>query len=127
VIVVDTSALMAIVLGEAQAGACIDALAEDPEVLISAVTLAEALIVAERRGVSEEMRHLLEAARFRAVAVSDGSARQVARAYATWGKGVGPAGLNFGDCFPYVLAKDNACPLLFVGDDFRKTDVKAAL
>lgn len=51
----------------------------------------------------------------------------VADAYDRWGKGVHPAGLNFGDCFAYALAKSQNCPLLFVGDDFAQTDVESAL
>jgi ribonuclease VapC len=47
--------------------------------------------------------------------------------YSRWGKGVHPAGLNFGDCFAYDVAKQNDCPLLFVGDDFAKTDLLRAI
>ena len=50
-----------------------------------------------------------------------------ADAYAKWGKGAHPAGLNFGDCFAYVSAKANNLPLLFIGDDFARTDVLSAL
>ena len=53
-------------------------------------------------------------------------ARRVAQANARWGKGVHPAGLNFGDCFAYALARKHECPLLFVGNDFSKTDVARA-
>ena len=51
------------------------------------------------------------------------SARHVAKAYDEWGKGVHPAALNFGDCFAYAVAKEQRCPLLYVGDDFSKTDI----
>ncbi len=54
-------------------------------------------------------------------------ARLVAEAYDTWGKGVHPAGLNFGDCFAYAAAKSADAPLLFVGNDFLKTDVVSAI
>ena len=54
------------------------------------------------------------------------AARGVAQAYARWGKGVHPAGLNFGDCFAYAVAKDNDCNLLYVGDDFSRTDLADA-
>jgi ribonuclease VapC len=50
----------------------------------------------------------------------------VAEAYVRWGRGVHPAGLNYGDCFAYALARQRACPLLFVGDDFTKTDIRLA-
>ena len=54
------------------------------------------------------------------------SAEIVATAHRNWGKGAHPAGLNFGDCFAYSLAAERKCPLLFVGNDFAKTDVKPA-
>jgi ribonuclease VapC len=54
-------------------------------------------------------------------------ARLVADAYARWGKGVDPAGLNFGDCFAYALASETASPLLYVGNDFAATDLQPAI
>lgn len=121
---VDTSALMAVVLGEAEADACIAALEMEDEILISAVTIAESLIVAARRNVGEEMTKLIDGLGFNAVAVTPASARRVALAYARWGKGVDAAGLNFGDCFAYELAREHDCPLLYIGSDFARTDVK---
>ena len=53
-------------------------------------------------------------------------ARQAGAAYRQWGKGFHPAGLNFGDCFAYALAKEQNCPLLFIGNDFSRTDIKPA-
>ena len=124
---VDTSALMAIVLGEAKADACIKALAAEPEVLISAGTVAEALIVAAGRSVGEEMANLIDGLGFEIVAVTPAAARRIAQAHARWGKGHHPAGLNFGDCFAYEIAKEHSCRLLFVGKDFSKTDVERVL
>jgi ribonuclease VapC len=126
-IAVDTSALMAIVLNETSANACIAALAAEPELLISAGTVAEALIVADRRNVGNEMASLIDGLGFEVVPVITPTARQVAAAYTSWGKGAHPAGLNFGDCFAYALAKERNCPLLFVGDDFSRTDLAAAM
>jgi ribonuclease VapC len=126
-IAVDTSALMAIVLGEPTADACIKALSAEDDVLISAATIAEALIVAARRDVGEEMTKLLDGFGFTVVSVTSASARRIAAAYARWGKGVHAAGLNFGDCFAYEVAKEHACPLLYVGEDFARTDVKGVL
>jgi ribonuclease VapC len=123
-IAVDTSALMAVVLGEAEANACIAVLEKEDEILISAATIAEALIVAARRNVGEEMATLIDGLGFNAVAVTPASARRVAQAYARWGQGVHAAGLNFGDCFAYELAREHDCPLLYVGDDFARTDIK---
>jgi len=126
-IAVDTSALMAIVLGEADADACMAMLETEPVVLISAGTVAEALIVAARRKVAEEMAKLIDGLGFDVVTVTAASARRISAAYENWGKGVHPAGLNFGDCFAYEVAKAHDCRLLFVGNDFSKTDVESVL
>jgi ribonuclease VapC len=64
---------------------------------------------------------------FEFVTVSSAAARRVAEAFERWGKGVHPAGLNFGDCFAYEVAREHACRLLFVGDDFSKTDLGSVL
>jgi ribonuclease VapC len=124
---VDTSALMAIVLHEAEADKCKAALEEEPELLISAGTVAEALIVAGRRNVGEEVARIIEGLGFEIVTVTPASARRIAAAYARWRRGVHPAGLNFGDCFSYEVAKEHSCPLLYVGEDFAKTDLQSAL
>lgn len=121
-IVVDTSALMAIVLNEAEADACAAALVAEDRLLISAGTLAEALIVAARRDVGDQMQRLVDGLGFEVVDVTPAAARRIAEAYARWGKGVHPAGLNFGDCFAYEAAKTNGRRLLHVGDDFARTD-----
>jgi ribonuclease VapC len=126
-IAVDTSALMAIVLDEVEATACIAALETEDEILISAATVAESLIVATHRRAGEGMAQIIDGLGFNVVAVTSASARRVADAYARWGKGYHPAGLNFGDCFAYELAKANDCPLLYVGGDFARTDIRGAL
>ena len=126
-IVVDTSAMMAIILNEPVADACIDALEAEDDVLISAGTVAEALIVAARRNVGEEMTRLIHGLGMQIVSVTPASARRIAEAYAHWGKGVHPAALNFGDCFAYEVAKEHGCRLLHVGDDFSKTDIEGVL
>ena len=126
-IAVDTSALMAILLGEAKGRDCVDALNADPDVLISAGTVAEALIVAGRRNVSSQMVGLIDGIGPEIVAVTAASAKRIALAYDRWGKGVHPAGLNLGDCFAYEVAKEHSCPLLFVGNDFTKTDLVSVL
>ena len=122
-IVVDTSALMAIILDEAQASACIGALAAEREVLISAGTVAEALIVAARRNVAVDMALLIDEFGFEIVTVTPASARRSAAAYEQWGKGVHPACLNFGDCFSYEVARRYACRLIFVGNGFSENDL----
>lgn len=125
--VVDSSALMAILLGDRQADAVAEALAEAPVVSISAATLAEALIVARRRGVGAEMTALIDGVGAEIVPVTRDFAVAVANAYDRWGKGAHPGSLNFGDCFSYALAKERDGALLFVGDDFLHTDVRPAL
>ncbi len=126
-IAVDTSALMAVLLSEPRADAIAAILEAEPHVLISAGTLAEALIVAGRRNVRDEMQALIEGLAFEIVSVTPAAARRIADAYERWGKGAHPAGLNFGDCFAYEIAMEQACPLLYVGGDFAQTDVGRAL
>ena len=122
-IAVDTSALMAIVCNETTADDCQTVLAENSEVCISAGTLAEALIVATARGCLEQLRDLADRLQFTVVDLTEETAERAAAAYARWGKGNHPAGLNFGDCFAYALAEQQQCPLLFVGNDFAQTDI----
>ena len=126
-IAVDTSALMAIVLDEAAAEACIAALEAEDEILISAGTLAEALIVSARRNVGAEMSRFIDRLAPDLVTVTPASARRIAEIYQQWGRGIHPAALNFGDCFSYEVAKEHGCRLLYVGEDFAKTDIEAVL
>ena len=126
-IAVDTSALMAILLDEPEADACMAILTKSPAIAISAGTVAECLIVAARRNVGEEMAALIDGIGFEIISVTPASARRVAEAYAHWGKGVHKAGLNFGDCFSYEVARELGCPLLYVGQDFARTDLASAL
>jgi ribonuclease VapC len=127
VIVVDTSALLAIVLNEPVSDSCIAAMETQDRIMMSAGTLAETLIVASHRGIAQVVSNLIEDLGVDVVPVSSDSARRVAEAHRRWGKGVHPAGLNLGDCFAYELARHRGCPLLYVGDDFTKTDVESAL
>ncbi|TWS96612.1 type II toxin-antitoxin system VapC family toxin [Reyranella sp. CPCC 100927] len=126
-IAVDTSALMAIVLDEPQAEACIAALVTQDEIMVSAATVAEALIVAARRNVGAEMATLIDGLGVTVVDVTPAVARRVAEAYGRWGKGLHPAGLNVGDCFAYDVATACGCALLYVGEDFAGTDLRSAL
>jgi ribonuclease VapC len=126
-IVADTSALMEILLEQPNADSCAAVLVAEPEVAMSAATVAEALIVADRRGLGAEMAALIDGLGITVAPLSPADARRVAEAYGRWGKGVHPAGLNFGDCFAYALAREWDVPLLYVGDDFAQTDAKAAL
>jgi ribonuclease VapC len=125
-IAVDTSALVAIVLKEVEMQRCVAVLAVETDAVISAGTLSEALVVAGQRGVAEQMTTLIEGLALTVVPVSEAIARRVAETYARWGKGRHPARLNWGDCFSYVTARDQGCPLLYVGDDFAQMDVASA-
>jgi ribonuclease VapC len=119
-IAVDTSALMAIVLDEPEADGCIAALEAEDEILISAGTVAEALIVSARRTVEAEVTSIIDRLGFEIVTVTPASARRIAEAYRQWGRGLHPAALNFGDCFAYEVAREYACRLLYIGGDFRE-------
>jgi len=126
-IAVDTSALVAIALKEPQAQACMDAMIQADVLLISAGTLAEFLIVAARRNLEREAKNLISDLNFKIIPVTEASAYRAAVAYQKWGKGVHPAQLNYGDCFAYEVATAQKCPLLYVGQDFAKTDMHSAL
>lgn len=126
-IAVDTSALLEILLHRPQFDACITALSENNDVLISAGTLTEAYIVAGQRGLTANLISLMDRLGLQVVPVTEATAERIGRVYSAWGKGVHPASLNFGDCFAYDVAKQNNCPLLFVGGDFSRTDIESAL
>lgn len=126
-IAVDTSALMAIVLGEPDAVACRDAVECATELLIAAPNLTEALVVAMGRGVHGEFGALLSDLALNVVPLTEGLAYAAFRAYGRWGKGVHPAKLNLLDCFAYALASEHDLPLLFIGNDFGQTDIASAL
>jgi ribonuclease VapC len=126
-IAVDTSALMAMLLQEPSMAACKNAIDVADRLVISAATLAEALIVADRRSLGTAMRALLDAIEFEVMPVEEATTARIADVYSRWGKGVHPASLNIIDCFAYDVARQNSCPLLFVGNDFAKTDVKPAI
>ncbi len=118
---------MAVVLDEPRAKECLAILGREHEVLISAGTLAELLIVSGTRNRLDEVETLIDGLGFEIVPVTSAVARRAAQAHRRWGKGVHPASLNFGDCFAYELAKARGCPLLYVGNDFGKTDIESAL
>jgi ribonuclease VapC len=116
-------------LGEPERDRFIGALAEAQDPLISAATLVEASIVMRAKtgdGGVADLDDLLTAAAVRCVAVDSVQAYLAREAFARFGKGSLPAGLNFGDCFSYALAQATARPLLFKGEDFSRTDVLPA-
>jgi ribonuclease VapC len=127
VIAVDTSALIAIARREALGPACLEAIENDREAVVSAGTVAEALVVATVRGYRPLVQGLLDYLPLHIDPVSPAAAQRIGDVYQRWGKGMHAAGLNYGDCFAYELAERNGCPLLFIGDDFAKTDIASAL
>lgn len=128
-IVVDTSALVAVVLGEEDAELFLRAL-ENSEARLSAVSLAEAQIVVEARqgpDAARDLQLLVEATIDDVVPVDEMHAGAAVAAWRRFGKGRHPAALNFGDCFAYALAHLDGVGLLFKGDDFAQTDVGSHL
>ena len=127
--VIDTSALLAILRGEEECDAFIDAIANHPDPIISAATLVEARIVVEARFGPDgtgRLNQLLEASGVRVVALDEAQAIAAHRAWRDFGRGNSPARLNLGDCFSYSLAKETGRSLLFKGDDFTRTDMEPA-
>ncbi len=128
--VLDTSALLALLLDEPEAEAYRVALEEDDTRLVSAATLLEAAIVIETRtgdAGGRELDLLLHKAGIAVVAVDADQIAEARRAYRRFGRGRHVAGLNFGDVFAYALARSAGEPLLFKGEDFSKTDVGRVL
>jgi ribonuclease VapC len=127
VIVADTSALLAVVLGEPKAELCSAALSGAESVVLSAGTAAEARIVAMMKEVAPQLERLLGSLPVTVIAVDEPMVALVVSAYHHFGKGRHRAKLNYGDCFSYALAKQLSCPLLFIGNDFSQTDIRSAL
>jgi ribonuclease VapC len=129
--IIDTSAFMAILRDEPEAEACARAIERNPVRRVSAANFVESAVVidASRDPVaSRRFDELLKEAQIIIEPVTEAQARVAREAYRDFGKGSGhPAKLNFGDCFSYALAKFTSEPLLFIGDDFRHTDLTSAL
>lgn len=125
--VLDTSAIVAILRNEPEAPRLEVAIERDPLRLISAATLVECGMVVEARygePGGRELDLLLHRAGAEVIAVDSEQAEIARTTYRRWGKGRdGRAGLNFGDCFPYALSRASGEPLLFKGSDFTRTDV----
>ncbi len=125
--ILDTSAILAILLAEPEAAAIVDAIARDGVRLVGAPTLVEsAAVMRARKGPGGEVAldALMERLDLRVVDMSPTAAKLARLAFARFGKGVGnPAVLNFGDCLAYGVAMARREPLLYKGDDFSATDV----
>jgi ribonuclease VapC len=126
--VIDSSALVAILFGEPEAGGFVDAIAEAEPRLMSAANLLEAAIVVDNQlgpVAGRQLDRFVEQARIEIAPVTERQVRTARQAYLDYGRGSHPAKLNFGDCFAYALANATGEPLLFKGDDFEQTDIKA--
>jgi ribonuclease VapC len=128
-VIVDTSALVAVILGEPDAESYLTSMARADSLALSAATLTEALIVVEARQGREaatDLVALLAELEADIVSVDEAQAEGAASAWRRFGKGRHPAALNFGDTFSYALAVIRGEPLLFKGRDFAATDVTQA-
>lgn len=128
--VIDTSAVIAILFGEGDAERYSTAIDIDPTRLMSAASVLEACLVVERELGEEgnrELDLLLLKIGIETIAFNEAQLQVARHAFRQYGKGRHPAGLNFGDCFSYALSRTSGEPLLFKGDDFSKTDVIACL
>ena len=128
--VIDTSALLAILQDEPERRAFNEAIEGAASRAVSVASWVEVSMVIETRTGAEGLRDLdlfVDRARIGIVPVDVEQGKAARRAFSRFGKGRHPAGLNYGDCFAYALARQLGEPLLFKGDDFGKTDVTAAL
>lgn len=128
--VVDSSAVIAVLYKEPGWQSLIGALREVPRPIMSAATLVEAgMVIEAKRGRAGAvlLDRLLARFRFEIVPFDAEQAALAREAFRRFGKGRHPAALNFGDCLTYALARQQDAPLLFVGDDFARTDLEPAL
>ena len=128
--IVDTSAVLAVLFDEPDAERFTRAIAEAPHCRMSTANFLEAALVVEGRARlvgGQELDLFIERAAVELVPISIEHAQAARRAWRRFGKGNHPAGLNFGDCFAYALAEVTGEPLLYNGEDFALTDVESAL
>jgi len=126
--VIDSSAIIVVLLNEANAAQIAEAIDSGSQRLLSAASLLEASIVIESRkgeAAGRELDLLIYRAAIEVVAVDQDQVEIARIAWRRYGKGRHPAGLNYGDCFSYALARSRGLPLLFQGEDFSRTDIDA--
>ncbi|MDP1571926.1 MAG: type II toxin-antitoxin system VapC family toxin [Vicinamibacterales bacterium] len=124
---VDTSALIAILRGEANHLALVDAILGADPVRVGTPTLVETgLVLSRYRGAHapRDVERLVDELGLTVVTFDETHWREAVRAYQQFGRGRHPAALNFGDCMSYAVAAVAGDTLLYVGDDFRKTDIR---
>ena len=127
--IIDTSAVVAIAFNEPEAEAFEAKIVDAPRRYMSAASVLELAMVIEARlgeAGAAELDLWLHKAGVEIVSVDIDQIAIARRAWRNYGKGRHPAGLNYGDCFSYALAKTREEPLLFKGDDFSRTDIEAA-
>ncbi len=127
--VVDTSAILAVLFGEPESERIARSMASDPRRLASAFTVLEAAIVVEaRKGESggRELDLLMHRINLESVPLTSSHVEVAREAWRRFGKGRHAANLNIGDCCAYALSRVSGEPLLFKGDDFARTDVVRA-
>ena len=128
--IVDTSALIAVLFGEPEADSYTRLIHDADRCLISTGTFLELSIVIERQTGPEVARQCDMFFRRAGIVIEPFTVEQahIARqAFHDFGRGRHPAGLNFGDCFAYALTKTSGEPLLFKGEDFKRTDIASVL
>jgi ribonuclease VapC len=128
VIVIDTSAAVALIVGEPVRKALAEKLAEWPQRVMSPVSYAELVMVLSRSFSQPQLAadSFVRDMNVTITQIDTDQSRFAVHAFLTYGKGRHPAKLNLGDCFSYAAAKALDAPLLFVGKDFSRTDVKRA-
>lgn len=128
--IIDSSALAAILLQEPEAESFFDLIIDDPQRKISAASILEISIVFHRKkGRNENQRidRIVSALGLEIVGIDTDQLRFARDAFVRYGKGHHPAQLNFGDCFSYALAKQTGEPLLYKGTDFSLTDISSVV
>ena len=126
--VIDTSALIAILLGETETELLARAIAQDPKRLLSAFSALESyIVITARKGESggRELDRLLLRCQIETIGFNAEQSELARRAWLSYGKGRNAAGLNIGDCCSYALARYAGEQLLLVGEDFAQTDLQA--
>ncbi|HEX4158618.1 MAG TPA: type II toxin-antitoxin system VapC family toxin [Rhizomicrobium sp.] len=124
---IDSSAVIATLAGEPEAERFADTIATDGHVVVSAANYVEcAMVLSSRPLARARLEPWMGANSVSIAAIDETLARGAIDAFGRFGKGRHPAGLNFGDCFAYALAKSLDAPLLFKGGGFAKTDVQVA-
>jgi ribonuclease VapC len=129
-VIIDSSAVLAIVLREPDGRQYLRAVLSAMPRRMSVSNWLEATMVVDRRGNAlavDRLEDFMHGAEIEVMPVSVSQGALARRAWRTYGRGIHPARLNFGDCFAYALAKETCEPLLFKGNDFAQTDVEPAL